>query len=120
LNADFVLYSGFPAEDLEPLVKKTGALGAIRKEGNPSSFAPALRRIGEAEASPAHPPTRRPWRFDPRRAVAVGPALPAARLARCPRRRGRVRIHTPLLPAIRGPRSKTSENPAAGLASALE
>jgi CheY-like chemotaxis protein len=50
LNVAFVLYSGLPTEDPEQLVKKTSALGAIRKEGNPSSFAAAFRRISKAEA----------------------------------------------------------------------
>ncbi|HEY5658753.1 MAG TPA: response regulator [Myxococcota bacterium] len=49
LNVDFVLHSGLPAEELEHLVKKTGAMGAIRKEGNPASFAAAFRRITERE-----------------------------------------------------------------------
>jgi hypothetical protein len=39
-----------PAEDLERLVKKTHALGAIRKEGHPASFIAAFRRITEPEA----------------------------------------------------------------------
>lgn len=50
LSVDFVLHSGLPAEDLERLVKRTGALGAIRKEGHPASFLAAFRRITEPEA----------------------------------------------------------------------
>jgi CheY-like chemotaxis protein len=49
LHVDFVLHSGLIAEDLERLVKKTGALGAIRKEGNPASFIAAFRRITDPE-----------------------------------------------------------------------
>ena len=49
LQVDFVLYSGVLAEELERLVKKTGALGAIRKDGNPASFIAAFRRLTEPE-----------------------------------------------------------------------
>ena len=50
LSVDFVLYSGLPAEDLERLAKKTGALGAIHKEGHPASFIAAFQRITESGA----------------------------------------------------------------------
>jgi two-component system sensor histidine kinase TorS len=49
LRVDFVLYSGVMVEELERLVKKTGALGAIRKDGNPASFIAAFRRLTEPE-----------------------------------------------------------------------
>jgi CheY-like chemotaxis protein len=50
LSVDFVLHSGLPAEGLERLARKTGALGPIRKEGHPASFIAAIRRISEPEA----------------------------------------------------------------------
>ncbi len=50
LHVDFVLYSGLLDEDLDRLIKQTGALGAIRKQGNPASFIAAFRRITEREA----------------------------------------------------------------------
>jgi CheY-like chemotaxis protein len=50
LSVDFVLHSGLPAEELGWLARKTGALGAIRKEGHPASFIAAFRRITEPEA----------------------------------------------------------------------
>ena len=50
LHVDFVLYSGLTAADLERLVKKTGALGAIRKGDNPAAFIAAFRRITDPAA----------------------------------------------------------------------
>lgn len=49
LHVDFVLYSGLIAEDLERLVKKTGARGAIRKGDNPAAFIAAFRRITDPD-----------------------------------------------------------------------
>ena len=44
-NAEFILYSGTRASELETLTKRTGALGSIEKDGNFDGFLTKLTRI---------------------------------------------------------------------------